>query len=316
MFSPKLPPLRPPPEKVGADKTAPVVPASTPPASAETGIDNFLLLMRRELAEPLGKVTELAGRIESLRAAGYLPTTLAGEQVFAELAEVSKRSADMAGRLLDLGELLAGPPILDDQYIQLADRLRSVALELSEAARSRGVGLRLDDSKQNLAPVYGSLHWLDLALRRLLGLLIEAAPVGAHVLLRVRQIGFHQLMTANVNQNRPVPATLDLLKVDWPRPGVKAELGAAQSADALDLALATAVIELHGGVLKTDLTEKAVLSHLTLTLPTGQPQALRQRPDCANCPSMHQAEQFAQDIGELLNALQIKQQPISTGSRK
>lgn len=311
MFSPKAPPAA--KEKVGAAKTAPATPAAAP-VSAETGIDNFLLLMRRELVEPLGKMTELAQRIESLREAGYVPTTLAGEQAFADLAEVSRRGADTASRLIALGELLAGPPILADEHIMLTERLHCAAAELVKEAQARGVGLRLDDSKQNLAAVYGSRHWLDLALRRLLGLLIEAAPVGAHLLLRVRQIGFHQLVTADVNHNQPAPATLDLLR--GARAGVKGELAAVSRVGELDLGLARAVMELHGGTLKTEITEKGVLHQFTLTLPTGQPQALSQRPDCAHCPSMHQAEQFAQDIGELLNTMQTLQQQISTRSRK
>lgn len=312
MFAPKAPPAVA-KVKVGAAKTAPATPPAVP-RSAETGIDNFLLLMRRELAEPLGKITELAQRIESLRVAGYVPATLAGEQAFAELAEVSRRGADTASRLIDLGELLAGPPILADEYMMLAERLQRAAAELVETAQTRGVGLRLDDSKQNLAAVYGSRHWLDLALRRLLGLLIADAPVGAHLLLRVRQIGFHQLVTADINHNQPAPATLDLLR--GARAGVKAELAAAGRVGELDLGLARAVVELHGGTLKTDITEKGALHQFTLTLPTGQPQALSQRPDCANCPSLHQAEQFARDIGELLNAMQTQQQQISTRSRK
>ncbi len=285
------------------------------PVPAETGIDNFLSLMQRELVAPLGKVVELATRLEELRAAGYLPATLAGEKAFAELAEVSRHSADTAARLIDLGELLVGAPILADQHILLAGRIAAAAAGLSGAAIKRNVGIRLDERHSNLAPIYGSAHWLDLALRRLLGLLVEAAPAGTHVLARLRQVGFHQLLTASINHNQPAPITLDLLKTASGF-GAKSALAAANRVEMLDLALATAVVELHGGSLKADATEDGALNQFTLTLPTGQPQALRQRPDCANCPSMHQAEQFAQDIGELLNALQTKQKPISTGSRK
>jgi hypothetical protein len=285
-----------------------------PPGAAETGIDNFLSLVQRELVTPLGKLAELATRLEELRAAGYLPPTLEGEKVFAELAEVSRHSADTAARLIDLGDLLVGSPILADEYILVADSLQTAAAELAEAATDRGVGMRLDESHHNLAPVYGSGRWLSLALRRLLSLLVEAAPVGAHVLTRLRQVGFHQLLTAGINHNQPAPITLNLLKSES-RSTVKDAVASAGSLHALDLALATAVIELHGGTLKTDVTETGALNQFTLTLPTGEPQALRRRPDCANCPSMHQAEQFAQDIGELLNAMQTEQQHNSNGSR-
>lgn len=310
MSQPKLMPAAAASGKAVAGKPLP-----EPPAAAETGIDNFLSLMQRELVGPLGKVAELATRLEELRAAGYMPTTLEGQNVFAELSVVSRQSADRAARLIDLGELLVGSPILADEYILVADSLQRAAVELAELATSRGVGLRLDGSHSNLAPVYGSAHWLTLALRRLLALLLEAAPVGAHVLSRLRQVGFHQLLTAGINHNQPAPITLNLIKTET-RSAVKAAVAAAGSVHALDLALATAVVELHGGTLKADVTETGALNQFTLTLPTGEPQALRRRPDCANCPSMHQAEQFAQDIGELLNAMQSEQQQISNGSRK
>lgn len=310
MSVPKLMPV------AGANgKTAIGNPVPVPPAAAETGIDNLLSLMQRELVAPLGKVAELATRLEELRVAGYLPSTLEGQKVFAELAEVSRQSADTAARLIDLGDLLVGAPILADEYILVADSLQTAAAELAEAATDRGVGMRLDESQHNLAPVYGSGRWLTLALRRLLSLLVEAAPVGSHVLTRLRQVGFHQLLTAGINHNQPAPITLNLLKTES-RSAVKAALAAAGSLNALDLALATAVIELHGGTLKTDVTETGALNQFTLTLPTGEPQAMRRRPDCANCPSMHQAEQFAQDIGELLNAMQNERQNTSNGSRK
>lgn len=286
-----------------------------PAAPVETGIENFLNLMQRELVVPLGKVTELATRIEELRAAGYLPATLEGQKAFAELADASRHSAEAATRLIGLGELLVGNAILADEYILVADSLRAAAGQLTGTATDRGVGLRLDESNNNLAPVYGSTRWLTLALRSLLGQLVDAAPAGSHVLARLRQVGFHQLLTAGINHNQPAPITLNLLRTDSRQP-VKAALAAADSLHGLDLALATAVVELHGGTLKTDITEAGALNQVTLTLPTGEPQVLRRRPDCANCPSMHQAEQFAQDIGELLNAMQAEQQNISIGSRK
>lgn len=289
--------------------------ASASPAHADTGIDNFLSLMQRELVAPLERVAELARNLDELRVGGYLAQTPVGQKAFAELADASRRSAETAARLIGLGQLLVGAPILADEYIMVADSLRTAAADLGELAVGRGVGMRLDDRHHNLAPVYGSSHWLVLALRRLLGLLVEAAPAGSHVLARLRQVGFHQLLTAGVNNNQGAPATLNLLKTAS-RAALKADIASAGNVQALDLALATAVVELHGGTLKTDVTDSGVLTLFTLTLPTGEPEALRRRPDCANCPSMRQAEQFAQDIGELLNAMQNEQQQVSGGSRK
>lgn len=283
-----------------------------PPPSTETGIDNLLLLLQRELAEPLKKVAELSGRLEEMRQAGFMPATVSGQQTFAELADLAHHSAEVSGRLISLGEVLSGPPLLADERILLADSLRQSAVGLVDSARTRGVGFRLDDGRENLAPVYGSAHWLGVALRTLLGLLADAAPAGTHVQMRLRQVGFHQLLTAAVSYNAPAAGSIDLLQ--GKPPAVKAALGAATRIDMLDLVLARAIVELHGGTLKTDVAERGALVQFQLTLPTGEPQALRQRSDCAQCPFMLQAELFAHDIGELLNARQDGMPTTKTGS--
>lgn len=301
---------RPQPAKA-APVAAPAVPVAKPP-SIETGIDNLLLLLQRELAEPLRKVAELSGRLEEMRQAGFMPATVSGQQTFAELADLAHHSAEVSGRLISLGEVLSGPPLLADERILLADCLRQSAVGLVDSARTRGVGFRLDDGRENLAPVYGSGHWLGVALRALLGLLADAAPAGTHVQMRLRQVGFHQLLTAAVSYNAPAASSIDLLQ--GKPPAVKAALGAATRIDMLDLVLARAIVELHGGTLKTDVAERGALVQFHLTLPTGEPQALRQRSDCTQCPFMLQAELFAHDIGELLNARQDEAQATRTGS--
>lgn len=303
-----LPARNPPP----AAKPAVPAPALKQPPSAEVGIDNFLRLIQKELAEPLKRVAELAERIEEMRASGFLPGTLSGERAFADLADTAKRTATLAGRVIQLGDVLTGTSILADERILLIDAVRNAATGVVETARRRHVGIRLDDGRQSLAPVYGSMTWLSLAMRQLITMLVEAAPGGTHVLLRLRQVGFHQLVTGTVNHGRVGPSTLDMLPP--PRASVKAELAGSTQVYMIDLALARAVIELHGGALKTDVTEGGKLNEFHLTLPTGESQAMRERPDCGNCPHMRQAEQFAQDIGELLNTLGTMQQHLDSGS--
>jgi len=287
---------------------------AAPEASVETGIDNFLLLFQRELAKPLKDLAILADRIEELRDAGFMPTTLVGQQTFAELGQVARHSADVSGRLLALGEVLSGPPLLADERILLADVLRQTATGLADAARSRGVGFRLDDGRQNLAPVYGSEHWLEVSLHALLGLMAQTAPPGTHLQLRLRQVGFHQLLTASINHNLPAASSIDLLK--GVATTVKEALGAATRIDELDLLLARAIVEQHGGTLRIDQTGNGQLQQFNLSLPTGgESKAMRQQADCGHCPFMQQAEQFAQDIGELLNTLNTEQQTLTHGSK-
>ncbi len=306
-------PNRPRPATAPAQAQAPVARAPLDPqAAAETGIDNFLRLMRRELTDPLARLAELAERMEELRAAGFLPNTLSGQQTFAELADTAKRSAAISNRLIQLGDVLTGASLLADERILLIDALRSAAGGLTEIAQRRRVAIQLDDGRQSLAPVYGSSFWLGVAMRQLFSLLVEAAPGGTHVLARLRQVGFHQLVTGNINHGRVSPATIALLPA--PRTSVKTELAKISHPSLIDLALARAIIEQHGGKLKTDITEGGTLNEFHLTLPTGEAQTMRERPDCGNCPHMRQAEQFAHDIGELLNTLNAYHATPNAGS--
>jgi hypothetical protein len=281
----------------------PIAPGLAPTpsaASGDTGMDNFLRLFKTELAQPLSRFAELARGFDAMRAAGFQGSTLTGAKEFAEMAEIAQRSAGIADRLTHLGEVLTGAPILGDERILLIDTLRTAVARFADPARQRRLGIQLDDGHQALAPIYGSATWLELALECLLARLAAAAPPGAHLLLRLRQIGFHQLVAVNINHGRPAANAIDLLPPH--RAGVKTMLATARQADLLDLALARAIVEQHGGTLKSDEIASGRLTEFHLTLPTGESQALRTRPDCGNCPHLRQAEAFARDIGELLNA--------------
>lgn len=272
---------------------------STPPTT--TGIDNFLTLIRKELVTPLHKITELAARIESLRQAGHVPTTLIGEQLFTELEQTSRQSAAMVTRLLNLTEVLGDTPILCDDRLLLVNSLHTVGAKLADMATRRRVGIRFDDNAQTLAPIYGSRHWLELALFELIRRMVAATPSGLHVLIRLRQVGFHQLVTAVTNHSQPTSNSQNLLTRN---PGtVIGDLTAAKLVGDIDIATAQAIVELHHGKLKVDVDKDGALLQFTLTMPTGEQQLHHQGANCTDCAYAHQAEQFAQDIGELLQML-------------
>lgn len=291
--------------------STPQEPANNPPSpDTDTGIENFLQLMRRELVEPLKEIADLAGRLCMTAS----PDDEHDNPLLARLRKASRRTRDIASRLIGIGELLSGDPIIADERVLLADSVRDAATAVAPLAREHGIGIRMDDSEQSLAPVYGSTHWLGMAMQCLLRHIIQSAPPRSHVLLRIRQVGFHQLVTAVIQFVQPNPKSLDLLKSSARSvgsPSVRSQLALASVAEDIDLALARAAIEAHGGNLRSEMDADQSMTQFTLTLPTGESHGLRQRPSCVDCPYVHQAEQFAQDIGELLNRppLQSPQTP-------
>lgn len=284
---------RSPQAKVGAGVTAHL---STP--ATDIGLKNFFELLRRELTVPLREISHHAGRIESLRAAGLVPTTLAGEQAFAELADTSRRTVGFIERLINLGDFLIDPPLQDEERLLLDTILRTAAAQTNESCRSRNISLRIEDGSDLLAPVYGSRRWITLALRHLLESLIESAPANAHILVRLRQTGMHQLMVGSIQHGRPTPTSRDLL----PQQRSRHPAGIATATDSaqLDLAMVHAIIELHGGMFKTDTTEDGKLHQFTFTLPTGLPARENRRPACTSCQLRQQSLQYANDLAILM----------------
>lgn len=277
-------------------------------ADTKTGLDNFFELLRLELTIPLARIAELATRLEELRAAGLMPATLAGEQAFAELVQVSRRSSEFIERLHDLGDLLADTPMEDDERLLLDSLVGEAAAGAGERARQQGVSLHLEEGKTLLAPVYGSHRWLATALRRLLDGLVATAPAGSHVVLRLRQVGRHQLIAGGVQAQPPAPGSRDLLRTARHRPTGPA--GAATAA-ALDLELVHAIVETHGGMFKADVTEQGQLHQFTLTLPTGVAARKGKRQDtCSNCPLRQQTLQYASDLAELMADETATGQPL------
>jgi len=267
--------------------------------SAETGLDNFFNLIRCELKEPLAKLAQLAARVEELHTSGYLTHTMSGKKLLGELSDTARHCNSMTDRLMKLGDVFTGPPLASDERILLAETLRQSAIDLREHARKKNIAMRMEVTRENLAPVYGSAHWLRIALRHLLSLLINNTGAGMQVLLRLRQVGFHQLLSGTISHFRTSQGSLDLLQCT--PSSLKRELACATRSDQLDLILVRAIIELHGGTIKTDQTEGGNLNEFHMTLPTGEPQAMERGRNCRNCQQTLQAEQFARDIGELLS---------------
>lgn len=270
---------------------------------SEPGLSSFFALIRRELTAPLTEIADIAAKLADLPAAGLNTATLADEMSLAKLAGNAQRSADFIRRLFELGDLLVDEHIPNDERLLLVDVLNSVSGELVTASRARGVGIRVEDSKAELGPVYGSQRWLSLALRYLIHGLLDASPQGAHLLLRLRQVGMHQLISGTIQHGRPTASSRDLLHHSHGQHPV--EILSAGSRGELDMAMAHAIIELHGGMFKIDSSDSGQIYQFTFTLPTGSPVAKEGSGNCAICPIKKQSLQYASDLATLMASQSI-----------
>jgi K+-sensing histidine kinase KdpD len=265
--------------------------------ATDVGLRNFFQLLHMELSSPLAKVGTLSQRIDDLRIAGLMPSTLAGEQAFHDLAEVSRQCVSFIDRLADLSDLLSGGPLLDDDRLDAKEVIANAVSQVAEIAFEKNVGLRIEHGKQLLAPVYGSQHWLGLVLARLVEALITSASSGNYILLTVRQAGLHQIFSGKTHYSRPSGSSQDLLSTFTQNSdGVTNAINRAQ----FDLALVQAVIKLHGGMFKSDATSGDRIQQFIFTLPTGQPPQERKRSQCSACLIRQQSLQYANDLAELM----------------
>lgn len=296
-------PLRPPSRPILAADPGRALAASAalPEASAvsaDVAIDNFFALIRRQLGAPLRETVVLAERLEGLRQTGHLPESLAAREDFRRLAETSRQLTGMVERLLSIGDVLGRDALPADERVLLADVAGLAAAALSSTATDRNVGIALDVGKENLAPIYGSVRWLTQAFVDLLAPLVHAAPAGSHVVVQLRQVGYHQLVSGQMGGLRPPAGSVDLLS--RARNSVQADIAAATGTATLDRALARAIVELHGGSLRREVLDDGE-EQFTLSLPTGELAPGRHN-DCTDCPYARQSELFARDLAELLNA--------------
>ncbi len=268
------------------------------PFKADTGLTDFLQIMRSALTGPLAEIASHAERLEALHAAGLMPTTLAGEQSFDKFATLSRNYGKYIRRLTELGKLLLETPLEDDERVALDQLVGTVADGLADMSNSRNVCLHVDTGKKVLAPVYGSRHWLTACMEHLLEGLIDAAPACSHIQISLEQVDKHLLLRGSIlphesraGGRRPAPNQIDQTVHD---------ISDVVTWTQFDLAFVHAVISMYGGMFKSELSESGKLHQFTLTLPTGIPKHPNLKMTCATCPMRQQSLQYASDLADLM----------------
>lgn len=276
-------------------------PLSQPDLSVAT--ENFFGLVRRELVEPLRHFSVLAGTIEDLRKAGVMTLTPTAEAMFHEVADLARETSETARRVTDLAELLGEDALDADDRVMMEELLRTACQNNRVVLEARGFGVDLELLDPELAPVYGSRRWLQLAFDELLARLMEATPGNAHISLGLRQIGGHQLLGA-VTSIAPPAGRQQILLPQVKKTVVGVRMPAYGKH--LSLSLVRRIIETHHGTIKTHLDECGTLVRFTLSMPTGAPRARLQGRNCEACMASQQAERYAEELGELIGQLRSK----------
>ncbi len=262
-----------------------------------TVLASIFNVVRNELIVPLNEIAGLSSRLELMRSADQLPAAPGGEILLNELTNLSRKSSDFVQHLSRLGDFFLDAPLDDDERLLLYELITTSATEFAAIAHSRNVGLRIKGNEARLAPVYGSPYWLSASFEWLLGGLTAAAPSGTNVEISLIQEGKYQLVKGSILTRPPAKGSLDLLENTPRLPATAPEKNIWGQ---FDLAFVKASVNLHGGMLKTDISETGKLNQFIVTLPTGIPKYEGRQATCDDCQMRKETMKYANDLATLM----------------
>ncbi len=243
-------------------------------------LKNLVAYMEVEMVEPLGR---LGDAVRAIKADPKAALETAGVQTLAEQAQALSKKMHAMETLV---QAFGSDDMVRDERILMADLLQETLGACAPLLTQRHVTVKGNGLKQDLA-VYGSATWLRRALMEFLAQAVLAAPRGATIELTLEGLGTRVRVRA-VNKGIFLSG-LDRRRAETP---FGAGDKAGQGTPRIGLALARAVVERHGGVVRIDDTHDSV--DFVLEMPAGAPA--EQAPQLA----VEQAQRYALDMARLL----------------
>ena len=256
----------------------------------QTTIANLGTLVDRALAEPLHALTDTLGDLlEVIADPSVGPATLAERR-----AALVSQGVDVIGQLHNLAQLaqLSRMRALEaDNRIVLEHWLAEALARHSSKADERRQHLMLDRTVKSLPAIYGSAHWLGLALDACLDNAIRHSENGTDIELSAVGCGNFVRITLRNKGRGLQPA---LLRQRLMQPLMRGR-SASETIPGLGLGLPLArqVVELHRGKLALEQELDGFVT-CTIELPAGaSPHTL---PDL----TLTQAQRYASDLVRLI----------------
>lgn len=259
-------------------------------ARCEATFSNFGALVDSALADSLHR---FSARLSDLLAGMADPATGAAALSAGRDAVVAQ-GEDMIGQLRNLAglaQLARGRTLAADDRIVLEHWLAEAVARHAGSARARGQRLALERAARPLPAIYGSAHWLGLALDACIDNAIRHSGYGSEVALSTLACGsFVRIVVRNMGRGLQ-PA---LLRRRLMQPLVRGK-SASEAGPGLGLGLPLArhVVELHHGHLELEQELDGFVT-CTIELPAGAPPRTSAGLDPA------QAQRYAEDLVRLV----------------
>jgi hypothetical protein len=226
----------------------------------------------------------VAGDLELLTPALDMLSRPSGD----DYSQIALRTSQHLRLLADLAEALGGGMGREDRI--LITQLVEEQLEtLAKPALSRQVECSIDTPQNRLGPIYGNRKWLNRALHAYLSRMLVSVPRGARINLNVYQTGVFMVLSTQWHLPKALPDEM--------------ESQAGYVFEALPLALARTILEVHGGRAKIMRSEESnaapeALDGFVINLPTGASTTQDWNLPCPyqDCLVRRQLDLFAADL--------------------
>lgn len=209
----------------------------------------FLANMNHEIRTPLNHITgfaemieqEICGKVGSERYIEYArDIRLSGESLLAIISDILDMARIEAGRVSIQRDAHMIGAILDDATLQIAGDAQAKGITLN-------ISPKLDDpNAQRMMQV--DRAFIGQALAHLLRNAIRFSPVGGTISMRVSRIGEH--MNIFIANSGCALSASDISAMDCPFGHVDGMLNNGCKGSGLGIAIARALVELHGGTMR------------------------------------------------------------------
>jgi len=258
----------------------------------ETTIANLGTLVDRALADPLRSLSDAFADL----AADLTDPTASAATLSERQATLAAQANDVLGQLRNLTQLaqLGRACALEgNDRIVLEHWLADTLARHTDKANTRGQRLMLDHAARPLPVLYGSAHWLGLALDACLDNAIRHAGNGTDIGLSAIGCGNFVRITLRNKGRGLQPAVARQRLIKPPMRGQSARETSPCLGIGLGLPLARHVIELHRGQLALEQELDGFIT-CTIELPAGA--SPHPSPDL----DLAQAQRYANDLIRLI----------------